>query len=113
MDVFDGTGGGNLTAGSYGRLVERGGYATGGLVGEHGPEIAWAPAGTCVLPAAGLVSRLDTSATRWLDVTGHVQPSWSESVLASEGGSGSVTYGLRLPTARDPDDGSAGVPAKI
>lgn len=72
---------------SYGRLVEGGSggnFATGGyvqstgfmLVGERGCEIVFASRGDYIRPAAGLVSRLDTSAD-------------------------------------DPEDGTAGVPAKV
>jgi hypothetical protein len=90
---------------SYGRIVEHGGYATGGvLVGEHGPEIAWASAGGCVMPAAGLVSRSDTSLT--LTAAGTVMFAEMFSLLIADGR-------VVLPTERDSDDGTAGVPAKV
>lgn len=90
-----------MDASSYGQLVEGGSggnYATGGFVGEHGPEIVWTSGG-CYLPAAGLVSRLDTSATVARLLAGGFTPdsAWR-----------AVTTG-----DRDPDDGSAGVPAKL
>jgi len=74
-----------VDASSYGRLVERGGYATGGtvrttgltLVGESGPELTFLAAGCTVLdPAEALLRQLFASRS-------------------------------------DPDDGSAGVPAKV
>jgi hypothetical protein len=39
-----------MDASTYGRMVERGGYATGGivLVGERGPELTRLPAGCTV-----------------------------------------------------------------
>ena len=70
-----------MDASSYGRMVERGGYATGGtvqstgftLIGEPGPELS-----------AALMR-----------------------------GSGFISVQLQPPGARDPDDGTAGVPAKV
>lgn len=68
-----------MDAQTYGRMVERGGYATGGVVqntgftlfGDGTPETRWPSA--CAAPPIFLV----------------------------------------LPEPRDPDDGTAGVPARI
>jgi hypothetical protein len=76
-----------MDASTYGRLVERGGYATGGivrttgltLVGESGPELTWLNAANPSL--------------------GHPV---TEAAFRQES----------LSTWPDPDDGAAGVPAR-
>lgn len=100
-----------MDASTYGRMVEQGGYATGGvvqssgftLVGEHGPEPLFVPRGGYIQPA-GLVSRSDTS------VTLVTNPETSAQVSAM------LQRAFRFSEIRiigGPDDGSAGVPAKV
>lgn len=72
-----------MDASTYGRLVERGGYATGGVVQSTGFTLIGESG--CEIPAA----------------------------LMRAIGSGFISVQLRPPGARDPDDGSAGVPAKV
>lgn len=93
-----------MDASSYGRMVERGGYATGGFIGEHGPEISFASCCGYIQPAAGLVSRLDTSVT--LTVAGDAAFAEALQRVVAEGR-------IQLPGDRDPDDGTAGVPARV
>lgn len=92
-----------MDASSYGRLVERGGYATGGtagpagftFVGEHGPEIASA-GGWCP----------DWTPRVTLTASGGLQFAETLGRLFADGQ-------IRLPGEADPDDGTAGVPAKV
>jgi len=72
-----------VDASSYGRLVERGGYATGGTVQSTGFTLI-GEAG-CEFPAA-LLRAIE---------------------------SGFISVQLQPPGAHDPDDGTAGVPARI
>jgi len=93
-----------VDASSYGRLVEGGSggnYATGALVGEHGPEISWAGGG-CVMPVGALAST----------------PARSITIASNPGASDRIAQAL-LRAMQDgeirlwPDDGTAGVPARI
>lgn len=102
-----------MDASSYGRMVERGGYATGGFVGESGPELVWANSGGCVMPAAGLVSNPDTSVTLEVSKTFGISPSAVTPAFAALFMDLIRSGRIRLTGAQDPDDGSAGVPAKV
>lgn len=97
-----------MDASSYGRMVERGGYATGGVVqstgftlfGDGTPETRFAS------PAAGLVSRLDTSITASL-----LDAGFTPAVLWAVQ---DETLGwLSYYGNPKPDDGTAGVPARV
>lgn len=76
-----------MDSSTYGSMVEHGGYATGGIVGEHGPEIVWLDRGVHV-------SR--TSATLAAFLQSGFTPERAIEVFR-----------------RDPDDGCAGVPARV
>lgn len=113
-----------MDASTYGRMVDHGGYATGGVVqstgftliadgapeasyrlcGEHGPEISFASCCGYIQPATGLVSRSDTRIT--LTVSGDA---WFGATLQGMAAEGHI----QLLGSRDPDDGTAGVPAKV
>jgi hypothetical protein len=75
-----------MDSSTYGSMVERGGYRTGGIVGEHGPEIVWLDQGVHVTHATTLAEFIQSS----------------------------FTVGRAIDLGpRDPDDGCAGVPARV
>ena len=74
-------------------------YATGGIVGEPGPEITWVGGG-CVIPAGALAARGSVTVT----INPAASDAFAQALIAS------MQCGeVRLY----PDDGSAGVPAKV
>jgi hypothetical protein len=76
-----------MDSSTYGSMVERGGYATGGIVGEGGPELVWLNRGVHIASTATTLAAFIQSA---------------------------FTAGRAVEVfRRDPDDGCAGVPAKV
>jgi hypothetical protein len=75
-----------MDSSTYGSMVERGGYATGGIVGESGPELVWLNRGDHITSTATLAEFIQSgfAAERMIEVF-----------------------------HRDPDDGCAGVPARV